>query len=75
MTKLLDLALEKFRKLPADQQDEIAHAILSLTENDKEAEPIDPAHLSAIVEGLAQAGRAEFATDKEIEAAFRRFEG
>ena len=35
MTKLLDLDLEKFRKLPADQQDEIAHAILSLTENDR----------------------------------------
>jgi hypothetical protein len=39
-----------------------------------EPEPIDPAHLPAVMEGLAQARRREFATDEEVEAAFRRFE-
>jgi hypothetical protein len=28
-----------------------------------EAEPVDPAHLAAVLEGLAQAKRREFATD------------
>jgi hypothetical protein len=36
-------------------------------------EEIDPAHLPGVLEGLAQAKRKEFATDAEVEAAFRRF--
>jgi len=36
--------------------------------------PIDPAHLPAVLEGLAQAKRRQFATDDEVEAAFRRFD-
>ena len=39
------------------------------------AEPVDPAHLPAVLEGLAQAKRCEFATDDEVEAAFRHFDG
>lgn len=74
MTKLLDKALETVRRLPAASQDEIAHAMLHLAERDREPEPIDPAHLPAVLEGLAQAKRGEFATDVEIEAAFRRFD-
>jgi hypothetical protein len=74
MTKLLDKALEKVRTLPADQQDEIARAIFSLTHNDEEPEPIDPVHLPAVLEGLGQADRGEFATDEQVEAAFRRFD-
>jgi hypothetical protein len=42
--------------------------------DDREAEEIDPAHLPAVLEGLAQAERREFATDAEVEAAFRRFD-
>jgi len=37
-------------------------------------DPIDPAHLAAVLEGLARAKRREFATDDEVEAAFRRFD-
>ena len=74
VTKLLDKALETVRQLPADSQDEIAHAMLYLAERDGEPEPIDSAHLPAVPEGLAQAKRREFATEVEIEAAFRRFD-
>jgi predicted transcriptional regulator len=42
--------------------------------NEEEPEEIDPAHLPAVLEGLAQATRGEFATEKEVEAIFRRFE-
>jgi hypothetical protein len=34
----------------------------------------DPAHLTPVLEGLAQAKRREFATNDEVEAAFRRFD-
>ena len=73
MTKLLERALEAVRRLPPDSQDEIARAMLSLAGDDGEPEPISPAHLSDVLESLAQAKRRQFASDAEIEAAFRRF--
>jgi hypothetical protein len=48
--------------------------MLTLSANEGEPEGIDPEHLPAVLEGLAQAKRREFATDAEVEAAFRRFE-
>jgi hypothetical protein len=74
MTKLLEKALRAVEQLPPASQDEIALAMLTLSGNDGEPEDIDPAHLSDVLEGLAQAKRREFASDAEIEAAFRRFE-
>jgi hypothetical protein len=74
MTKLLEQAIEVVRRLPADSQDDIARTLLHLAGSEVEAEPVDPAHLAAVLEGLAQAKRREFATDDEVEAAFRRFD-
>jgi hypothetical protein len=74
MTRLLERALEAVRRLPAESQDEIAAAMLRLAQGGGEPEPVDAAHLPAVLEGLAQAGRREFATDVEVEAAFRRFD-
>jgi hypothetical protein len=74
MTKLLEKALDAVRRLPPENQDEIARAMLSLAGSDEEAEEIDPAHLADVLESLAQAKRRQFATAAEVEAAFRRFE-
>ena len=74
MTKLLEQAMEAVRRLPEDTQDDIARTILQLAGSEIAAEPVDPAHLIAVLEGLAQAKRREFATDAEVEAAFRRFD-
>jgi hypothetical protein len=73
MTKLLERALTAVRRLPAEAQDEIARAMLALA-SDTDIEPIDPAHLPDVLESLAQAKRRQFATDTEVEAAFRRFD-
>jgi hypothetical protein len=75
MTKLLEEAIAAARRLPADSQDEIAQAILSLAGRGGEPEAIPPEHLAAVLEGLAQAARGEFADDHEVEAAFRQFDG
>ena len=72
MTKLLEQALEAVRRLPPGSQDEIA--MLQLAASDGEPEEIDAAHLPAVLEGLAQAKRRQFASDAEVEAAFRRFD-
>ncbi len=74
MTKLLDKALEALRQLPSESQDEIARVVLHLASGEGEPEPIDPAHLPALLNGLGQAKRREFASDAEVEAAFRRFD-
>jgi predicted transcriptional regulator len=74
MTKLLEQAIEAVRRLPADSQDESARAIFHLAASEVAAEPVDPAHLAAVLEGLAQAKRREFATVDEVEAALRRFD-
>lgn len=73
-TKLLEQALEAVRQLPAESQDKIARAILQLAATDGEPEPVDPDHLQAILQGLAQTKNGQFATDTELEAAFRRFD-
>lgn len=73
MTKLLERAFDVARGLSPEAQDEIARVVLQLSEQENEPEPIDPADLAAVLEGLAQAKRREFATDEEVEAAFRRF--
>jgi hypothetical protein len=62
------------RLLLPKNQDDIARAMLALAGDESEPENIDPAHLPDVLEGLAQAKRREFATDIEVEAAFRRFD-
>ena len=74
MTKLLDKALEAVLRLPPDSQDEIARAMLNLAGGEGETEEIDPAHLPDVIESLVQAQRRQFATDAEVETAFRRFD-
>jgi hypothetical protein len=74
MTKLLARALEAVRQLPPDSQDEIARAMLSLAGGEGEPEDIDPAHVADVLASLAEARRRKFATEDEVEAAFRRFD-
>jgi hypothetical protein len=48
--------------------------MLTLAGDEGSPEEIDPAHLPAVLEGLAQAKHRQLATDEEVEAAFRRFD-
>ncbi|MET0313508.1 MAG: hypothetical protein ABW275_03875 [Hansschlegelia sp.] len=72
MTKLLDEAIDAARRMSPDAQDAIGRFILE-NFDDGQPEPIPAEHRDAVLEGLAQADRGEFATDEEVEAAFRRF--
>jgi hypothetical protein len=75
MTSLMRKALEALERLPGERQDEIARAILNLAQRDASPEQIDADDLAAVLEGLAQARRGDFASDAEVERAFRRFDG
>jgi hypothetical protein len=74
MTKLLEQALATVTRLSPETQDRIARAMLRLAEGDSEPEEIDAAQLPAVLEGLSQARQRQFASDAEVEAAFRRFD-
>jgi predicted transcriptional regulator len=71
MTKLLQKAIEKARELPAEDQDTVALAVLSMTEETPIA-ALDEETRVAIREGLEQARRGEFVPDEEIEALWKR---
>ena len=70
MTKLLQKDLEAVWRLPPDSRGQIALAMLSLSGSEGEPEEVDPMHLPAVLEGLAQAKRRQFATDAEVDAVF-----
>jgi hypothetical protein len=67
MTKLLDEAIAKIRRLSDTDQDEAAEILLTLTARPK---PLDAATRDAIAEGQAQARRGEFADDAAIDRLF-----
>ena len=74
MRTLLDKAVETVRALPQIEQDEIARAMLALAGDGQAPEPIDPARLPCLMEGLAQAKRGERASPEQVDEAMRRFE-
>jgi len=72
MTDLMEKALAAIGRWPATRQNEAAEMLLAL---DRLGATYDatPDELAAIDEALAQAERGEFASDADVETAFRRF--
>jgi predicted transcriptional regulator len=64
--------LAALERLPPDRQDAIVRAILVLVRNEAWTE-IAPQDLPFVLAGLAEIARGEFATDGEVEVAFRSF--
>ena len=72
MTKLLDQAIEKVRKLPEADQNDTAEMLLWAIETRGGSIPLDDETASAIDEGLADARRGDFASEAEIAALWKR---
>ncbi len=73
MTKLLEQAIARVRELPAEDQDALATALLSLAGEVTDVVHLDNETRNAVGEGLAQARRGEFVPDEEVlEADTRR---
>ena len=70
MTKLLEQAIEKIRKLSEADQDDAAELLFVLASRAGPPETLDEATRTAVREALAQARRGEFAGDDEIAALF-----
>ena len=71
MTATIDQAIDALRHASPQRQSEIADYIIQLAKD--EPEDIDPAHLPAVLEGLAQIQRGERATQEQVDAAYRSF--
>jgi predicted transcriptional regulator len=72
MTKLLEQAIEKVRELPAEDQDALAIALLSLAGETIPVVQLDDDTRAAVEEGLAQARRGEFVSDEDVAEADAR---
>ena len=74
MTKLLDQAIAKVRELPEEEQERAAHSLMVFAELAKLGKyKLGSEERAAIEESKTQARRGEFATDEEVDAAYRRF--
>jgi hypothetical protein len=73
MTKLLDEAVEAVRRLPSDDQDDIARAIMQLAGSALAAPVIlSPEKREAIGRSRVAARRGEFATDEQVRAVWAK---
>ncbi len=72
MPHTIDQAIEALRNLSPARQEELAGYLCHLAVDERA--PEDPAHLPAVLEGLAQLKRGERAAPEEVESAFRSFD-
>ena len=72
MTKILEDAIEKVRRLPEDRQAYAAEVLEQIAAAGSDPFIIPDDHRAAVLEGLAQAERGEFATDEEMAALWKK---
>jgi hypothetical protein len=66
MTRLLDEAVAKARRLPDAAQDEIAHVLMQLAGEAAAPIQLTPEEERDLAEALAEAERGEFASDEAM---------
>ena len=71
MIKTLERAIEKVRLLPADRQ-QLAATVLEQIAASNEPFVVPEDELAAVLEGLGQAQRREFAPDDAVAAVLRQ---
>lgn len=72
MTKLLDQATEKIRKLSDSERDEAAVLLLSVAVKRGQSVRLDEETREAVRGGAGQARRGEFVSDEAMAAFFKR---
>ena len=72
MIKVLEQAIEKLKKLPEERQAYAAEVLEQIAAQEAGVFEIPDEHIAAVMEGLDQAERGEFASDEEIEALLRK---
>lgn len=73
MTQLFELAVEAARRLPPQEQDELARTIIEIVGEGAGVYVLSDEEKAAIDVSRAQVARGEFATDDEIEAVLNKY--
>ena len=72
MTKVLEDAIEKVRRLPEDQQAYIAEVLEQIAAAGGDPFVVPESHRAAVLEGLAEAERGEYVSDEEMAALWKK---
>ena len=72
MMKVLEDAIEKVKDLPPERQAYAAEILEQIAAASSEPFQVPNDHRAAVLEGLRQAERGEFASDDEVDAVLRK---
>jgi predicted transcriptional regulator len=72
MTKILEDAIEKVRKLPEDRQVYVAEVLEQIAAAGSDVFTVPEEHRAAVLEGLEQAERGEVMNDDEMAALWKK---
>jgi predicted transcriptional regulator len=72
MTKVLEDAIEKVRRLPEDQQAYVAEILEQIAAGGSDPFVVPESHRAAVLEGLAEAERGEYVSDEEMAALWKK---
>jgi hypothetical protein len=72
MTRLLEKGIEAVRDLPVAAQDRAGELLLSIAEQSRRDYRLTPQQVEDLELAIAEADRAEFATDEEMAAFWKK---
>ena len=72
MIKVLEEAIEKVKKLPEDRQVYVAEVLEQIAAAGSDVFDVPDEHRAAVLEGLGQAERGQFASDEETVALWKK---
>lgn len=72
MTKVLEDAIEKVRRLPDDQHAHIAELLEQIAAFGIHPFVVPESHRAAVLQGLAEAERGEFVSDEDMAALWKK---
>jgi predicted transcriptional regulator len=72
MTKVLEDAIEKVRKLPEDRQAYVAEVLEQIVAAGGDPFVVPESHRAAVLEGLREAEQGEFVSDEEMAALWKK---
>jgi predicted transcriptional regulator len=72
MTKVLEEAIEKVRRLPEDRHADVAEILEQIAASGSEPFSVPESHRAAVLQGLAEAERGEYVSDNDMAALWKK---
>lgn len=72
MTKVLEEAIEKVRRLPEDRHADVAEILEQIVASGSEPFIVPESHRAAVLQGLAEAERGEYVSDNDMAALWKK---